>query len=63
LTAHLHSLADEPVDAGVAFPALAPSRVKLGNFLERDLRDLPLTDGQTTVSLTPGAYVALVIGT
>ena len=57
----MHSLAPETVDTQIAFPALRPTRFQIGNHLERHLTDIALTQGQVTVTLTPGAYIAVVI--
>ena len=61
VTAFLHSLADEPIETRIRLPALSPSRARIGNFLERGLTELALNEGQVTVTLAPGAYVALVL--
>jgi hypothetical protein len=61
IVAYLHSLAPETVDTQIDFPALRPTRVQVGNYLERHLTDLALTQDQVTVTLTPGAYIAVVI--
>jgi hypothetical protein len=57
----LHSLAPEPVEARLSFPALAVRRAFAGTFLERDLREVALQSGGAAVVLTPGAYVAVAL--
>jgi hypothetical protein len=54
----LHSLADE---TDVTFSLLRPTRVQSGNYLGRHLEDVALSSETATVTLTPGAYVAVVI--
>lgn len=59
----LLSLADETIETDLIFGALRPTRVRIGNHLERGLNDVALSDNTATITLTPGAYVAVVIET
>jgi hypothetical protein len=61
IVAFLHSLAPETVEAQLSFPAIRPRSVRVGNHLERHLEELSLAGDTTSVTLTPGAYIALVI--
>jgi hypothetical protein len=61
VVAFVHSLAEEPVTATVRLPGLPVARAEFGNHLERDLREVPVSNGAVALDLTPGAYVALVL--
>jgi hypothetical protein len=61
VVAFVHSLADEPVRATMRVQGLPVTRVEIGNHLERDLREVPLTNGAVALDLSSGAYVALVL--
>lgn len=63
IVVYLHSLASETIETQIAFPSLRPVSVQIGNHLERHLERVPLVDGEATVTLTPGAYVAAIIDT
>lgn len=60
VVAYLQSLAPETVETEIGFSSLAPVNVKVANHLERDQEQLPLSEGKATVTLTPGAYVAVI---
>ncbi len=61
LVAFLHSLAPETVDARVRFPSLPVARMWIGTFLEREMREVSIRDGEGIVRLAPGDYVAVAI--
>ena len=61
IVAFLHSLAAEPVETQLTFSSLRPENVRIGNHLERHLENVRLSGDTATVTLTPGAYVAVVI--
>jgi hypothetical protein len=61
LVAYLHSLAPEAVEVTLSFPALPVGAVSVGSYLERDFREVPLREGQATIGLAPGAYVAVAV--
>jgi hypothetical protein len=61
--AFLQSLASESVETQIAFPNLRPVSVKIANHLERHSEEVALVDGNATITLTPGAYVAVIIET
>lgn len=59
---YLQSLADEPVTTTISFPDLPVSSVSLGTFEEENQRSLALEKGAVSVTIEPGAYVALTVG-
>ena len=61
LTAFLHSLAAESVEARISFPTLPVRRVLAGTFLEREMREIVLQNGGATIGLTPGAFVTVSV--
>jgi hypothetical protein len=61
LTLFLHSLAPEESDVRLRFPLLPVTRAWTGNSLERDLEEVPLTDGEARIRIAPGEYRALTV--
>jgi hypothetical protein len=62
VVALLQSLAPESVTTRIACPTLPIGRISAGNYLQRQMRELPTVDGEAELTLAPGAYIAVAFG-